>query len=151
MSQNVHPIILYDGVCGLCNRFVGFVLKRDPRDQFRFAALQGPFSRVILERHGTNPDALDTVYLVLDCQLPGERLLSRSDAAIAVVARLGRGWRLGSRLLALFPRAARDWAYNIVAGSRYRYFGKYQSCPLPRPEDRHRFLDLLSPEGGPSQ
>ena len=151
MSQNVHPIILYDGVCGLCNRFVGFVLKRDPRDQFRFAALQGPLSRVILGRHGLNPDALETVYLVIDYQLPSERLLSRSDAAIAVFARLGGVWQRVSRLMASCPRRIRGWAYNTIAGSRYRYFGKYQSCPLPRPEDRHRFLDLLSPEGGPSQ
>jgi len=88
------PILLYDGVCGLCNRFVQFILRHDRRDQFRFAALQSNFARAILHRHGLSPDALDTVYLVFDYGQASERLLSRNDAATAVLKALGGVWRL---------------------------------------------------------
>jgi len=143
------PIILYDGVCGLCNRFVRFVLKRDKRDQFRFAAIQSAFSKPVLERHGINPDALDTVYLVLDHELPGEQLASRTEAVEIVLTRLGGICTLASKLMAICPRRVSDWGYNLIAGSRYRYFGKYDACPIPAPRDRHRFLDLASPGSEP--
>jgi predicted DCC family thiol-disulfide oxidoreductase YuxK len=139
--QHSNPIILYDGVCGLCNRFVRFVLKRDHKGQFRFAALQSKFARTVLERHGLNPDGLDTVYLVLDCGLPTEHLLSRNDAAAAVLGELGGFWRFWAALLDLLPRRFRDWRYTLVARNRYRFFGRHDSCPLPDPKHRHKFLD----------
>jgi predicted DCC family thiol-disulfide oxidoreductase YuxK len=135
-----NPIILYDGVCGLCNRFVQFVLKRDRKDRFRFAALQSNFARTILERHGLNPDRLDTVYLVLDSGLPSEHLLSRNEAAAAVLKELGGFWRFWARLLDFLPKRFRDWRYALVARNRYRFFGKYEACPLPKEKDRHKFL-----------
>jgi predicted DCC family thiol-disulfide oxidoreductase YuxK len=135
-----NPIILYDGVCGLCNRFVQFVLKRDRKDQFRFAALQSNFAHTILERHGVNPDVLDTVYLVLDYGRPSERLLSRNDAATAVLKELGVFWRFWAKLLDLLPRRFRNWRYALVARNRYRFFGKYETCLLPQEENRHKFL-----------
>lgn len=137
-----NPIILYDGVCGLCNRFVQFVLKRDCKDQFRFAALQTNFARAILERHGLNPDLLDTVYLVLDYGQPSERLLSRNDAATAVLKELGSFWRFSGKLLDLLPQKFRDWRYALVARNRYRFFGKHEACPLPNEKDRHKFLGV---------
>ena len=140
--QPSNPIILYDGVCGLCSRFVQFVLKRDRKDQFRFAALQSNFGRNVLQRHGLNPDALDTVYLVLDHGQPSERLLSRNDAATAVLEQLGGFPRLLTKLLRLLPRRFRDWCYRLVARNRYWFFGRYDSCPLPDPKDRSKFLDL---------
>jgi predicted DCC family thiol-disulfide oxidoreductase YuxK len=140
--QPANPIILYDGVCGLCNRFVQFVLKRDRKDQFRFAALQSNFARAILQRRGLNPDVLDTVYLVLDCGLPSERLLSRSEAATAVFEKLGGFWRFWAKLPDPLARRLRDWRYAVVARNRYRFFGKYDTCPLPSEKDRHKFLGL---------
>jgi len=137
-----NPIILYDGVCGLCNRFVQFVLKRDSKDQFRFAALQSNFARAILERHGLNPDLLDTVYLVLDYGQPSERLLSRNDAATAVLKELGGLQRFWGALLDLLPKRFRDWRYSLVARNRYRFFGKHETCPLPNEKDRHKFLGV---------
>ena len=95
MEKAPNPILLYDGVCGLCNRFVRFILKHDHQDRFRFAALQSKFARAILERHGLNPNVLDTVYLVFDYNQPGERLLSRNEAATAVLRELGAFWRSG--------------------------------------------------------
>ena len=142
MLDAKHPVLLYDGVCGLCNRFVRFVLKRDRRDRFRFAALQSSFARVVLERHGLNPDVLDTVYLVLDYGQSSERLLSRNDAATAALEGLGGFWRFWARFLGLLPKSFRDWRYNVIARNRYRFFGKHESCPLPDPKDRHKFLDL---------
>jgi len=136
-----NPILLYDGVCGLCNRFVRFVLKRDAADRFRFASLQSEFAAAILRRHGIDPQQLDTVYLVLDYGAAGERLLARNDAATAVLERLGGFWRLAAGLLRLLPRRIRDWRYDLVARYRYRVFGKYDACPLPKPRDRHKFLD----------
>jgi predicted DCC family thiol-disulfide oxidoreductase YuxK len=136
-----HPIILYDGVCGLCDRLVQFVLKRDRDDRFRFAALQSAFARAILQRHGLNPDLLDTFHLVFNYGESSERVLARSDAVSAVLDQLG-SWRILARLFGLFPRQFRDWQYNLIARSRYRLFGKRDACPLPDPTVRHKFLDL---------
>ena len=138
----MHPILLYDGVCGLCNRFVRFILKHDHNDRFRFAALQSTFARAILERHGLNPNALDTVYLVSDYDQPNERLLARNQAATAVLRELGGFWRFWASILDLLPGRFRDWRYALVARNRYRFFGKYETCPLPQEEDRHTFLGL---------
>jgi len=137
-----HPIILYDGVCGLCNRLVQFVLRYDSRDRFRFAALQSDLAKRVLRQHGAALEDLDTVYLVLDHALPGERLASRSDAAVVVLNELGRGWSILARALRVFPAWLRNWAYNLVARNRYRIFGKHDSCPIPSEQDRRKFLDL---------
>jgi predicted DCC family thiol-disulfide oxidoreductase YuxK len=135
-----NPIILYDGVCGLCNRFVQFVLRHDHKDHFQFAALQSNFARAILERHGLNPDVLDTVYLVFDYGQSNEHLFSRNEAASGVLKELGGVWRFWARLLDILPKRFRDWRYNLVARNRYRFFGKYEACPLPKEKDRHKFL-----------
>jgi predicted DCC family thiol-disulfide oxidoreductase YuxK len=136
-----HPILLYDGVCGLCNRFVQFVLRRDRKAIFRFASLQSAFAARILARHGVNPTDLDTVYVVVDYELPGERLLSRSDAGLFVLNRLGALWSLATFLLQLLPKAFRDAVYNAVARRRYRIFGRRATCTLPCDLDHSRFLD----------
>jgi predicted DCC family thiol-disulfide oxidoreductase YuxK len=133
-------IILYDGVCGLCNRFNRFVLARDPAGRFRFAALQSAIAGKILARHDRDSRDLDTMYLVLDPGLPGERLLSKSDAALWVLRALGGGWRAAAALRVL-PRPIRDLGYDLVARTRYRIFGRHDSCPLPDPRHRARFLD----------
>lgn len=142
-----HPILLYDGVCGLCNRLVQFVLRRDPvAGVFHFAALQSPLAARILSRHGVVARDLDTLYVVVNAEQADEMLLSRSDAVIFILRRLGGAgrsfWRPVGLLLKLFPRAARDWGYGVVARSRYRMFGRYDACPLPTEETRSRFLDL---------
>jgi predicted DCC family thiol-disulfide oxidoreductase YuxK len=140
--QPSNPIILYDGVCGLCNRFVQFVLKHDHEDHFRFAALQSHFAREVPQRDDVDPNALDTVYLVLDHDQPTERLLSRNLAVAFILKELGGFWRLWAQLLNFLPRRLRDWQYNLIARNRYRFFGKYDSCPLPDSKDRHKFLDM---------
>jgi len=134
-----HPIILYDGVCGLCNRLNRFVLARDPAARFRFAALQSPLAAEILGRHGRDPRDLDTLYLVLASGQPEERLLQKSEAALWILRELG-GWRAAG-LLRIVPRRVRDLGYDLVARTRYRLFGRYDTCPLPDPRHRARFLD----------
>ncbi len=135
-----HSLIFYDGVCGLCNRFVRFVLRHDFEDQYRFCALQDPLASQILARYGLDPATLNTVCLVINPFASGERLLLRSDAAIALLSNLNGGWRLLARILALVPRRLRDFAYGIVARIRYRLFGRLAVCPLPTPAERHRFV-----------
>jgi predicted DCC family thiol-disulfide oxidoreductase YuxK len=134
------PLILYDGVCGLCNRLTRFVLERDPAGRFRFAALQSPLAHEILIRHGRDPRDLDTLYLVLARGRPDERLLRKSDAALWILRALGGPWRAAG-VLRLVPRAVRDLGYDLVARTRYRLFGRYDACPLPDPRHRVRFLD----------
>lgn len=159
-----HPIILYDGVCGLCNRVNQFVLRRDPEGLFRFASLQSAFAAPVLARHGHDPRDLDTIYVVVDYELPQERLLSRSDAVVFILKHLGaaglrsdgqpgtavptpasgltRIWRLAGLLLQLTPRPLREWAYRRVARNRYRIFGRFATCTLPTAKNRSRFLDV---------
>jgi predicted DCC family thiol-disulfide oxidoreductase YuxK len=136
-----HPILLYDGVCGLCNRFVQFILRRDADAVFRFGSLQSPLARQILARHGADPADLDTVYVVLSYDLPDERLLPRSDAVIFILRKLGARRHTLGHLLQLVPRPLRDWGYRIVARNRYRIFGRSEICMLPAPEYRDRFMD----------
>lgn len=134
-------LVLYDGVCGLCDHFVQFLLSIDRGDQLRFAALQGPLGAEILKRTGRTSTALSTVIVVADYTLPTERLLDRSDAALFVIASAG-GIYAGAGALRIVPRFLRDAVYGLIARSRYRIFGRLEACPLPRPETRAKFLDL---------
>ncbi|SPF49941.1 conserved hypothetical protein [Candidatus Sulfotelmatobacter kueseliae] len=136
------PIVLYDGVCGLCSRLVRFVLDRDRDGVFRFASLQSVLAGRILAGHGTSPTDLDTVYIVLNHTRPDESLRARSDAVLFLLERLGGIWRAAAFALRLVPRPLRDRAYRAVARNRYRMFGRYDTCPLPSESTRSRFLDL---------
>jgi len=136
-----NPIVLYDGVCGLCNHLVQFILKRDTRDRFRFASLQSDFAQQLMTRHGVDPHDLDTVYVVKDHGQTNERLLARSDAILFMLSQLGGIWKL-SGVGRVLPGAVRDAVYKIVARNRYRVFGKHESCMLPEPKHRAKFLDV---------
>jgi len=135
-----NPIVLYDGVCGLCNRLTQFLLKRDSQDRFRFASLQSEFANALLKRHGKDARDLDTFYVAIDYGQPGERLLSRSDGILFVVAQLGGIWKFAG-IGRVLPKILRDAFYGVVARNRYRVFGKYESCMLPDPRHRHKFLE----------
>jgi predicted DCC family thiol-disulfide oxidoreductase YuxK len=141
-ASGPNPIILYDGVCGLCNRLVQFVLNHDTSDRFRFASLQSDFAARLLHQHGAVSEDLDTMYAVIDHGLQKERIASRSDAAVTVLRELGGGWAALGVALRAMPSGLRNWGYNLVARNRYRTFGKYDSCPIPSEKDRRKFLDL---------
>jgi predicted DCC family thiol-disulfide oxidoreductase YuxK len=134
------PVILYDGVCGMCNRLVRVILPRDPEGLFRFATLQGEFARTVLARHNADRERMQTLYVVLAAGTPEERLLSYSDAGLYIAARL-RGPLRMARVFRFLPRALRDWVYRLIARRRYRWFGKYETCPLPEPQWKDRFLE----------
>jgi len=134
-------IVLYDGVCGLCNRLNQFLLKRDHHDRLLFASLQSNLARKILERHGADPSDLDTVYVVEDYDTPSERLFMRSNAILRALEALDGIWKLSS-VSKILPRPVRDLFYKVVATNRYRVFGKYEVCMMPDPKYRKKFLDV---------
>ena len=141
MNGAVRHLILYDGVCGLCNRLNQIVLKHDHNELFQFAAIQSEPGRAILRRFQRDPDLLDTFYVVRDYQSGAPRLLDKSDAALFVATRLGRLFRL-SGLLKVFPRFVRNSVYDFIARHRYRVFGRNDVCLRPNPEYTRRFIDL---------
>lgn len=142
-ETNSNTLVLYDGVCGLCNGLNQFLLKRDPDDHFRFASLQSEFAASLLKRYDINAVDLDTVYVVADYGQPSQRLLARSDAILHVLGRLRGVWSF-CRAGWVFPKSLRDALYNLVARNRYRVFGKYEVCLMPEEKYRKKFLDLIT-------
>jgi predicted DCC family thiol-disulfide oxidoreductase YuxK len=133
-------LVLYDGVCGLCNRLLQFLLRHDRHRVFRFASLQSVVGASIVERSGGNPAELTSFYVVADYETGAPRVFTRSDAALFVAGALGWPWR-AAQLTRFVPHAIRDRAYDLVARSRYRVFGRYERCLVPRPEFRNRFIE----------
>jgi len=136
-----HLIVFYDGVCGLCNRLVQFLLKRDRNDRLRFASLQSEFAIKVLSRHGIDPRDLDTLHVVENYEEPSEGVLNRSDAVLRATGELGGLWSLAAIAGSIIPRPLRDLFYRFVARNRYRVFGKSETCMLPEPRHRGKFLD----------
>lgn len=130
-ENEVNPIVLFDGVCNLCNGVVRFILARDAADRFRFASLQSDAARRLLGDGGP----AETIVLVEE----GKRY-TKSSAALRIARGLRFPWPLWYALVAV-PRPLRDLIYDWVAGHRYAWFGKLESCPIPAPEVRGRFLD----------
>ena len=127
------PILFFDGVCGLCNRSVDFALARDRRQRLLFAPLQGDTARERLDQ--TDVESLQTVILV-----DARGVHRRSSAVVRVLWLLGGLWRVAGTLLWLIPRPLRDLGYKLVARYRYRWFGRKETCRMPTPEERARFL-----------
>ena len=125
--------IYFDGYCGLCDRFVQFVLRRDRAARYRFAPLQGSTAR---ERVPTTLDPETSPTVILE---DGGRFRVRSDAALAILTGLGGAWRLAG-LLRIVPRPLRDAVYDLVARHRSRWFGRRAECRVPEPAQRDRFL-----------
>jgi predicted DCC family thiol-disulfide oxidoreductase YuxK len=134
-------LVLYDGVCALCNGLVRRLLKQDRLARFRYTPLQSLLGQEILGRFGHHA-APDGVALVTDALTPGERLYQRSDAVAMALQLLPSPWPLPGRVLALLPRFLRELGYGLVARVRYRLFGRYATCPIPPPELKSRILDV---------
>ena len=129
-----HPVILFDGVCNLCNAWVQFVIERDPDATFRFAPLQSSVAEQLLADAGYEGEKLDSVVLVED-----GRYYAKSDAVIRVARRLGGVYRLFA-LSRVVPTGLRNLVYDFIAARRYGWFGKRDQCMVPSPEVRERFL-----------
>lgn len=134
-------LLLYDGVCGLCNRTIGFVLPRDPTGRFRFAALQSAFGRDQLVRHGRDPDLLATFFVIENYRSPTPRLLAGARAALFVVQHLNSPWKY-AWIAKILPNFVLEAAYTLIARNRYLLFGKLDRCLLPPSHDRDRFIDM---------
>lgn len=135
-SHELSPVILFDGVCNLCNGFVQFVIARDPHGRFRFGPLQSAAAQRLIGGARDGQPVLDSVVLVENGQL-----WTRSSAALRIARRLSFPWPLAYVLIAV-PRPLRDWVYDIVARNRYQWFGKRDACMVPTADLRARFIDL---------
>ncbi len=125
-----HTLVFFDGVCGLCNGFVDFLVRHDRAQVLRYAPLQGSTAA----RFERMPRTLDSVVVV-----DGPRVLVKSDAALTVLARLGGVWRL-SAVARVVPRVLRDAVYDLIARNRYAWFGKREACRVPEPHEARVFL-----------
>ncbi|MEM1422865.1 MAG: DCC1-like thiol-disulfide oxidoreductase family protein [Planctomycetota bacterium] len=132
-AHDDHPVLFYDGACGLCDRSVRWIMRRDRAHRFRFAPLQGE-TYAALERDD-KPHDLSTVVALVD-----KELFTRSDAALAVGRELGGVWRFLARAASLVPRPLRDACYRLIARHRLRFFGGPEACRLPNADERERLL-----------
>jgi len=130
-------VILYDGVCGLCNRFVRFVAARDGARRFRFAPLQRDFARAALLGHDLDPARVDSLAVITT----GPTILLRARAVLYVLRMLGGGWRVLAICLSRLPARWLGAAYGTMACERYRALGRLRACPAPPPKWRDRFID----------
>lgn len=128
-------VLLFDGVCKLCNASVRFVIGHDAERRIKLASVQSPQGQALLAWFGLPTECFDSVVLI-----EGSRLSQRSEAFIRLMAQLPAPWRW-LRLLRGVPRPLRDWVYDRIARNRYRWFGRYDVCLLPSPDHQGRFLD----------
>lgn len=133
-------MLLYDGVCGFCNRSVQFILKHDKRGTLKFTALQNATGRQMLSRYPELHGVDSLVFVEDGDDARGERVFVRSTGALKVAAYLGGFWRV-FLIGYLLPRPIRDFFYDRFARYRYRLFGKAESCMVPPPQARSRFLE----------
>jgi predicted DCC family thiol-disulfide oxidoreductase YuxK len=134
-------LLLYDGVCGFCDRLVQFVLAHDRRGVFDFAPLQSATGRAVVASEGADPDALTSFHVVPDYRTAGARSLVKGRAALFVARALGAPWSAAA-IVGVLPTPVLNWGYDLVARYRYRVFGRVDRCMLPRPGQRQRFVDF---------
>jgi len=127
-------VVLFDGVCNLCNEVVAFLIPRDPEGRLQFAALQSDAGQHLLAQHGLPTAGFDSIVLV-----EGERLHTKSDAAIRIAELLGWPYR-AARVARLLPGGVRDSLYDVVADNRYDWFGRKDQCMIPDEDVSDRFL-----------
>jgi predicted DCC family thiol-disulfide oxidoreductase YuxK len=130
-------VILFDGVCNMCNGFVNFVIKRDKKNLYKFASLQSVYGRGLLAHYGYNTLEYETMFLY-----DGKNIQTRSDAVMTVVSSLGGLWKLCA-IYKIVPRFIRNGMYDFMARRRYRIFGRSETCMVPTPEVKSRFVDDL--------
>ena len=133
--EETHAVVLFDGVCNLCNHSVQFIIRRDKKDRFRFAPLQGKTGQQLLSRHGLPADSFNSFILA-----EGDKIYTHSTGALRMLKGLGFPWSMAYAFI-LVPRFIRDGVYAAVARNRYRWFGRQESCMIPTPALKNKFLD----------
>lgn len=131
----MNEVILFDGVCNLCNFFVQFVIERDKGNVFKFASLQSDFGKKILTDSGLADANSDSVILYSE-----GRTFTESTAALKILKQLGGGWQI-MYVFIILPKFIRDAVYRFIARNRYKWFGKKDSCMLPTPELKNKFIE----------
>ncbi len=135
-------IIFYDGVCGLCNKLVQFVLAHGGDLKFLFCSLQSDLAARLLAKYGANSTELKTIFVITDYDLPSSKLLKKSQAVLFILQRCNMPWyTAGLSILHFIPEFFLNIAYDLVANIRYEVFGRYESCLNPGKEVRDRFID----------
>jgi predicted DCC family thiol-disulfide oxidoreductase YuxK len=135
MSHEEHPILLFDGVCNLCNGIVQFVIKHDPKHVFRFASLQSEFGQEVLRKFNLPMERFGSAIL-----LENGKAYTQSTASLRVAKKLGGGWPLLYAFIAI-PPFIRDAIYGLVARKRYKWFGKKEECWIPTPALKDLFIE----------
>jgi predicted DCC family thiol-disulfide oxidoreductase YuxK len=133
MEKN-HDIVLFDGVCNLCNGAILFLIKRDKNDRFRFAPLESKIGKELLLKHQIDPSKIDSIVLV-----SGNTAFAKATAALYISRHLGGLWPLLYSLI-IIPKFITDAVYDFIARNRYRWFGKKESCMIPTSELKSKFL-----------
>ncbi|MBT9484437.1 thiol-disulfide oxidoreductase DCC family protein [Sediminibacterium sp.] len=131
--SNTNPVILFDGVCNLCNSSVQFVIKHDPKKQFRFASLQGEYGQQVLKQFNLPTNTLSSFILLKDHQI-----YTHSTGALKVAKQLSGAWPL-LYVFIIIPPFIRNAVYQFIANNRYKWFGKKESCAMPSPELKSLF------------
>lgn len=134
MSNREPYILLFDGVCNLCNNIVQFTIKRDPEEKFRFAALQSESGQALLKKFDLPTDDFNSFVFI-----KGNKYFLKSSAGLHVLKELGGIWKL-FYVFIILPGPLRDYIYNIIARTRYKLFGKRDTCMIPTPNLKQRFL-----------
>ena len=129
-------IVLFDGVCNLCDDAVQRIIKHDKKDTFRFASLQSDFGKELVAERGLDPEELDSIILID----PGVAYYKKSTAALEISRDLSGGYSLLKNFL-FIPESIRDGVYDFIANNRYKWFGKKEQCMIPTPELKAKFLD----------
>jgi len=132
--MNDHPIILFDGVCNLCNGAVQFVIKHDPEGRFLFTSLQSETGKNLLQKFAISPDDLSSFVL-----LQNDKVYTQSTGALKVIKQLRGAWKLLYGFI-IVPAFIRNAVYRLIAGNRYKWFGKQDACMMPTPALQSRFL-----------
>lgn len=135
INEIKNPVLLFDGVCNLCNRSVQFVIKKDRKRIFRFASLQSELGMHVMQQYGLPVSDLNSFLL-----LENGKLYTKSTAALRLTRKLGGGWPLLYAFM-IVPKFIRDGIYSWIARNRYKWFGKRDACWLPTPELKTLFLD----------
>lgn len=129
-------LILFDGVCNLCNTSIQYVIKHDKQNKFVFAALQSDIGKSVIENHGIDTTKIDSILL----HTPNNKIYYKSTAALKIASKLGFPISIMSIFL-IVPTFIRNWVYDFIAKNRYKWFGKKESCMIPTPELSSKFLD----------